>query len=306
MFNNLFVMRLPPGAGHALVDPVANERLGDHRIRPCGPNEIASLGFSAPRGEEAPDELAVVINQRALVQVSKIERVIPPQVIERAVNERIATQTAKGAQRVGAADRRRIREEVIAELLPRAFQKETTIQAFIDPNAGWCVVNTASKGAAEDVASVLRLALGSFPATHLSPECPPSGVMTAWLRDKQLPEGLDFGTECELHYVTDKKSVWRGRNIEIDSGEVDEHIAAGMQVAQIALVLNERVSFVLDTDLCLRKWRLTDVALEEADKGEGRSTLDTAFALLAAEAERALLQIEKWFRISRPAARKAA
>ena len=63
-------------------------------------------------------------------------------------------------------EREQIKEDVIFELLPRAFSRTTvTLHAYINTKENIIVVNTSSRGKAEDVLSLLRKTLGTLPVT---------------------------------------------------------------------------------------------------------------------------------------------
>src|SRR5690606_19494715 len=117
------------------------------------------------------------------------------------VNETLAQKIAaiaeKEGRRPGGKERKRLKEEVISELLPRAFIRPSRLSAYLDGKNGWFVVDSASRKAAEDAVSQVREALGRFPATPMAPAESPRGLMTGWLIDGKLPPGLVLGEECE-------------------------------------------------------------------------------------------------------------
>src|SRR3546814_11313816 len=80
-----------------------------------------------------------------------------------------------------------LKDQVTAELMPRAFAKRRSTRAWIDPVSGWIVVDAASPSRAEELLEVLRDEVDG-----LSLELPelaqsPATAMTAWLAGGDAP-----------------------------------------------------------------------------------------------------------------------
>ncbi len=149
----------------------------------------------------------------------------------------------------------------------------------------------------------MRQALGSFPATLLEPEESPRALMTEWMIAGKLPEGFALGDECELKDPADQGAIVRCRRQDLTADEMREHLSSGKQVTQLALTFEERMRFVLDESLTVRKFKLLDIAVEQLDKGDrdsAKAELDARFALLAGEVARLLEAIETTFGVARP------
>ena len=68
------------------------------------------------------------------------------------------------------------------------------------------------------------------------------------------------------------------------SEEVETHLNAGKQVARLSLSWQERLSFVIAEDLCLRRLKFSDELLKENDEisdTELAARLDADFALMS-------------------------
>lgn len=278
------------------------EALPEHRLRPVGPMEISTRGFISPLGRSA-DSLVHSVGKVSLVAVGTEEKLLPSAV----VNEEVAKRTQKLAEeenrRLGGQERKRIRDDVMNELLPRAFVRPGRVSAYADMAHGWMVIDTSSRKTAENVVSQLREALGSFPATPLAPEATPRLLMTVWLASGELPPGFELGDECELRDpATASGAIVRARRQDMDTDEVREHLRTGKQVFSLGLVYDERISFVLTEDLLLRKVRFTDVVLDERpDSPESMvAELDANLTLMSLEYRRLLARLEEIFKIPRP------
>ena len=299
-FRNLSLFRFPASVSQTLDTLGAG--LQSQRLRECGPLELATQGFVSPFGRDS-EELMHQFGAYMLVSIGSEERLLPSIVVNEELSDRLAKMSEKQARRIGAKERKRLKEEVISELLPRAFIRPSRLPAYLDAANGWFVVDTASRKAAEDAVSQVREALRRFPATPVAPEESPRSLMTEWLTGGKLPTGLVLGDECELRDPAEAGAVVRCRRQDLESDEVREHLKSGKQVFQLGLEVDERVSFVLGEDLTVRKLRFMDVVLEELGEEtaeSARAELDASFALMTLELNSLLHRLEEWFGCPRP------
>ena len=98
-----------------------------------------------------------------LLCARKQERLLPSAAVAEAVDERIAEIETGEARDVGRTERRALREQVVTEMLPRAFTRSRRTLLYIDTESGWLVVDAGSEQA-EEVISMLRETLGTLPA----------------------------------------------------------------------------------------------------------------------------------------------
>ena len=301
-FRNLTLYRFPKSAAEALGDDGLGKRLKKHALKPCGPLETQSLGWVSPFGR-GESELSHRIGHFVLLTLGTEDKLLPPAVVNEVLAGRLDVLAQERGKPVGGRERKRLKDEVIFELLPRAFTRPGRLSAYFDLKRGWAVFDTASAKAAEQFLTVLRETLGSFVAVPLDPGESPRGLMTGWLTGAKLPEGLELGNECELKDPADSGAVVRARKLDLDTAEIREHLKSGKQATQLALVAEERSNFVLGEDLALRKFRFLDVVTEElesTDRDSPRAELDARFALMTLTLESTLARLEDVFRLTRP------
>jgi recombination associated protein RdgC len=299
-FRNLSLFRFP----ESVVKSIKRlpKDLEAHRLRECGPLELATRGFVSPYGRES-EELMHGFGAYSLVSIGSEERLLPGVVVAEELADRIAKIADKEGRRPGAKERKRLKEEVISEFLPRAFIRPSRLSAYLDGEQGWFVVDSASRKAAEDAVSQVREALGRFPATPMAPSESPRNLMTGWLIDGKLPKGLALGEEVELRDPAEAGAIVRCRRQDLESDEVREHLKSGKQVFQLGLVFDERVGFVLGEDLVVRKLRFLDQVLDALDEDAVESVkaeIDARFALMSLELRRLLDNMDEWFGLPRP------
>ena len=303
-FRNLTLFRFPESLPRSLKRLAS--ALDERRLRTVGPMELSTRGFASPFGRDS-DELTHQIGAFILTSIGGEDRLLPSVVVNEELAARLAKIAAKAGHRVGAKERKQLKEQVISELLPRAFIRPSRLSAYLDTEQGWLVVDTASRKAAEEAVDQFRTALGRFPAVPAAPEESPRTVMTDWLIHGKLPEGLALADECELRDPAEAGAIVRCRRQDLESDEVREHLKSGKQVFQLGLVFDERIGFVLGEDLVVRKLRFLDQVLDAIDEDameSAKAEIDARFALMSLELRRLLISMDEWFGLPRPGDRE--
>ncbi|MFP5374652.1 MAG: recombination-associated protein RdgC [Gammaproteobacteria bacterium] len=297
-FRNLTLFRFP--ASLDLSDLEA--RLAAHALKPVGPLEMASRGFVAPMGHDAA-AMTHAIGEATWIVLGGEDKILPGAVVNDLLGKKLAEIEQREGRRPGGRARRQLKEDLLQELLPRAFVRPVRTDAILDAGLGVLAVDTSSRKAAEAVASQLREALGSFPALPLNAEVAPRSVLTGWIAGEPLPEGLSLGDECELRDPADTGAVVKLQRMELQGEEVAKHLESGKQVARLALLLDDHAGFVLGEDLVVRKFKLLDGAvdrLESTERDDLRAELDARFALMSGELRRLWALLEPALRLSKP------
>lgn len=265
-------------------------RLDSQRFRPCGPQEPAAQGWTAPVGGDDAS-LVLAADGFLLLCLHRQERLLPASVVNDVLAERLETIEAAEGRPPGRKERTRLKEEIVHELLPRAFTRNRRLYACIDPRKGRLLVDTPSATKAEDLVSALRKALGSLPARPLAVAQPPADLMTRWLRGEDLPQDLEILDQCELRDPGDDGGIVRCRRQDLFSDEVRAHLDAGKQAVQLALNWEERLGFVLTDQPAFKRLRFDDLILEEAAGNAGEDEagrMDADLALMGLELRRFL------------------
>jgi len=270
-------------------------------LKPVGPLELASRGFVPVFGMHAPG-MCHRRGDSVLVSLGGEDRLLPAAVVDKALQERLERIRQREGRMPGGRARQRLKEEVIAELLPRSHVKPSRLGALLDTRRGVIAVDTTSRRAAEGLVSEIRRAVGSFPALPLNAEISPRAVLTGLVAGDALPDGLELGEDCTLENPADGGSKVKCYRVGLRSEEVAEHLRAGRQATSLALVLDNHVSFDLDEQLVVRKLRFLDGAIDALEIGERDdmlAELDARFALMAGEFGRLFDLLEAAFKITR-------
>ena len=296
-FRNLTLFRFPTTTKLDDLDT----GLGECQLKPVGPLELSSRGFISPFGRDA-DAMSHNQGDATWLAIGGEDKILPGSVVNDMLGKKLAEIEQKEGRKPGGRTRKRIKDELITDLLPRAFVKPSRTDALIDLGHGVVAVDTSSRKTGENVVSEIRRALGSFPALPLNAEVAPRSILTGWVAGEPLPEGLSLGDECELRDPIDQGAVVKVQRMELQSDEITKHLESGKQVTRLALNLDDHVSFVLGEDLVVRKFKLLDGAVDELESTERddlRAELDARFVLMAGEFKRLFTVLEGALKLSK-------
>jgi recombination associated protein RdgC len=296
-FRNLTLFRFTPSLDLSQLEAA----LQDFRLKPVGPLEMSTRGFVSPFGRDE-EVLTHRIGSGIWITIGGEDKILPSAVVNDITSRKAAEIEEREGRRLGGRARKKLKEEVLHDLLPRAFVCPMHTNAHIDVELGFIAVDSSSRKTAELVLTELRQALGSFPALPLNAELDARGVLTGWLAGEPLPDGMALGDECELKDPVDRGAVVRCTRQELECDEIGKHLEAGKQCSKLAVTLDDHLGFVFGDDLVVRKLKFLDGAVESLENTERdslRAELDARYALMVAELKRLFVVLEGAFKLSK-------
>lgn len=281
-FKNLSIFRLTEE--FTLTADELEEKLEAMVFRPCGSHDEFSLGWVSPIGKAAP--LVHSANGFMMICTKKEERVLPASVLNEMMLEKIAETEEQQGRKLSKKERTAIKDELIFELLPRAFTFSRKLYAYIDVKGGFLVVDSASANKAEDLLSLLRKCLGSLPAIPLNTVDKPIAIMTEWLVTQQTPNDVTIEDECELRSPEEDGGVIRCKRHDLTLPEIKNHLDIGKQVIKLALNWDDRLSFILDENLSVKRLKFLDLVqdqVSEINADDEAARFDVDFSIMSLE-----------------------
>ncbi len=265
------------------------EKLQADAFKPCGPQETSRQGWVSPMGKHS-DLLVHSAGGYHLIALRKEEKLLPASVIKELVDEKAEMIEAEQHRKVRRKEKDELKEEVMLEMLPRAFSKNRRCYAYLAPADGVLVVDAGSAKQAEDLASTLRKSVGSLPVRPPAVEQAPAFTFTGWLNESiDLPASIELGTECELKDTSEDGGVVRCKGLDLQGDEIRSHLDAGMQVTKLSVTWDDNLSFVLDEELGIRRLKFGDTLqekLDDVDADDAAARFDAAFSLMTLELAR--------------------
>lgn len=283
-FKNLSLLRFTET--FTLNTEQLQERLETGRFQPCGSLQPMSYGWTPPLGRDEDGPLIHASGGFLMICALREEKILPSSVVNEVLAEKIAEIEDSKGTTVRKKERDALRDDIIHELLPRAFSFTRKLYAYIDPKGGWLVVDSSSAKKTEELASWLRRCLESLPVALPAVHERPSAVMTRWLAEGAPPADISIENECELRANDEEGSVIRCKNHDLSAPEIQNHLEAGKEVVKLAVNWNDRLSFVLDDALGIKRLRFLDAIQEQAADVEAADVaerFDADFAIMSLE-----------------------
>ena len=287
MFKNALIYRIDQWEPPTQSD--IERRLDGARFIECRPTQPESAGWVEPRGEKH-GALLESVGGELVLKLCTETKPVPSGVVKERLDARLEKIEAETGRRPKGKATREIKEEIVHELLPRAFPKRSTTLVWIDLKARRVLIGAASSKKADAVATQLvELFGGGLRLAPLQTALSPATAMSAWLSEKQAPYRFSVDRECELKQPDSEKATVRYARHTLDIDELGEHIKQGKLPAQLAMTWNSRVSFVLTDTLALKKIKLLDVVMEDSAPSDATdSGFDADVAITTGELQHLL------------------
>ncbi|WNV03685.1 recombination-associated protein RdgC [Candidatus Methylospira mobilis] len=282
-FKNLSLLRF--NTPFTLTCAQLEEHLQSARFRQCSSLEPMSYGWKAPVGDDdAP--LVHAANGFFMISAVKEEKILPASVVNDLLAERAQELELQRGTPVRRKERDALRDDIIHELLPRAFSHRIKTWAYLDPVGGWLIVDSSSSKKTEELASLLRRSIGTLAVSPPATQQRIADVLTRWLSESEAPSDIAIENECELRSPDEEGGIVRCSKQDLSAPEIQNHLQAGKEVVKLALSWSERLSFVLDEELGIRRLRFLDCIQEEAEAADAQDEIerfDVDFSIMTLE-----------------------
>jgi recombination associated protein RdgC len=259
--------------------------LGEHAFRPCGSQDVATMGFASPFSQAGKSgTMFHVVQQRYWITVKKQEKILPAAVINAELEEMVTKIEMETGSPVGKKAKADLKQEIQTKLLPQAFTKNSYTHGFISLPDNVVIIDASSDGKAEAFLALVRKAIGSLPVVPLARHSLQS-ELTHWVMDA-TPDGIELLEEAEFKSTDDAGSVIRCKNQPLDSDEISIHLDAGKLVQKVAFEYQDTLTAIIAEDGSIKRIKFTDRIKEETEdvpKDQVEARLDAEFALMSAE-----------------------
>lgn len=282
LFKNLHIFRF--------LEPVTispkelEEQLSKAAFQPCGKMDMESMGWVPPLGHRS-ESFVYSTSQCVIFTARKEEKILPASVVREFVNDKVEEIETQQMRKVRKREKDEICDEVLFDLIPRAFSRSTYLSAYIDITEGWLLVDTPSQKKAEELTSFLLKTLGSLPVVPIQVQQSPAKVMTQWLvKENECPFDFELADACVL--ADEDGAVVNCKRQDLLAKEIHGHLEAGKLVTRLAIEWDKRLSLVLDNELVIRRLQILDlvqIQLNETGAETASQKFEADFAIMTKE-----------------------
>ena len=262
MFKSILIYRITQWQPPPLTE--IEGRLDGSRFVECGASQMESAGWVEPRGEKY-GALVETVGGQTLLKLCVERKAVPSSAVKAELETRLDRIEQETGRRPKGKRAKELKEDIVHELLPRAFPKRATTHVWLAPKPQLVIVGAASLKKADGIVSQLvELLGGGIVLAPLQTQVSPATAMSEWLSSQEAPAGFSIDRECELKQPDNEKATVKYLRHTLEMDEVGEHIKQGKLPTQLAMTWSGRVSFVLTETLAVKKIKLLDVVLEGA------------------------------------------
>lgn len=230
--------------------------------KPCQDQQLSTFGWTKALGKYG-ETLSHFSQDCILICAKRIEKVLPAQVINEMVSEKVDIIEAEESRRVRKKEKDEIKENIIHTVLPSAFTKSSLQFAFINMTKGLIVVNSPSFNKAEELLALLRKSLGSLPVVPVFQNIDVSINLKSWVQGFGVPAHFQIGHNAEIAEPLDTDSTAKFKGYDLKSDDFKTHLENGMFVTSLELIYKENVTFTVKDDGSIKSVKFSDVLKEE-------------------------------------------
>lgn len=276
-FKNAMIYRLTKSLN---LDDLQS-KLNYTAFTPCQPSDSTHFGWTAPLKDSGL--LHHTAGGNVLLVAKKETKMLPAGVVNKELIARVEKHEKAEGRKLKKIEKQSLKDEVVSELLPRAFSRYQQTAIWIDTKNDLIYVDAASSKRAEDALALLRKTLGRLPVVPLQFANDVGVAMSLWIANERAPEWLNVLEDAELRNKEDY-GVIKCKNQDLTDVDILS-IALSSFVTKLAVEWEERLSFVLNEDCSLKRLKFSDYITEQNDdilKEDVAQRFDADFILMTA------------------------
>jgi DNA recombination-dependent growth factor C len=233
-------------------------------FRKMTPAQITSIGWVSPYGAELEDESLVrTVEEKHAITFKMSEKKLPNGILDEQVLIRFQElKKSNGPQKLDKKTKKELRETIKTEMLPNQKPESKCVNAYIDPESSYLVIEGTN---AKDAEALITMLNRAFEAGDHEIKISPirttdsvTGIITNWVKDHSIiPQEVELGSKCSL-------SGQEGQVVKYDKHELSEDklikyiTEDNMDVAELQIEYKEMLSFQLSSDLSIRGIKTLD------------------------------------------------
>lgn len=261
------------------------EQMKEFAFTPCGDTDKQKFGWTPALGKNT-ENFVHRGEHYALIVAKKEVKDIPSSVINESLKEKVeAIEKAEGRP-MKKREKDALKDDLMIELLPRAFSKYSHFSVFINTKTNLVVVDASSFKTAEDVLALLRKTIGSLPVVPAVPVKAIESTMTEWVKNGTVPSGFTLQHDIKLKSVLEEGGSAAFKKQEIGSDEIKTCIEADKVVTDLKMDWQSRLDFTLSDKGTIKNLKFSDQIQDQNDdipREDVLARMDADFFLASGE-----------------------
>ena len=274
-FKNSFSYRITERSKIYTSDEIG-EKIVDGAIAGFAGGQLEKVGF----GKVIGDDYFFAINDKCFLFSLQIDKKdIPKKIVDGLVNEANKAYRLDNGKPMSKNELIICREDIIDQLLPKAFIKTSNIMGYIDYENMLFVVDASSPNKFDLFSSKLREVLSNLSFQIINPDVNVSGLMGSWLMvydvvpynsNVSVDDSFTIGEFCIMKQVVESKVATISlNNKHLDDDDIRNHITNGAVVESLMVNWESKINFVLNANFRLTKIEGTELVSDLVDDSLG-------------------------------------
>ena len=281
-FKNAIIYQLN---NDALLDKNAIEKaITSALFTPCSGLDTEKMGWVSPYNDPNIGDVIIDMQGHLLLRIKKETKLLPAPVTKQALLEKINKQEQALSRKLAKKEKAMLKDEVMIDLIPKAFSKYTHYWVWIDTLNKRIVFDTSSFKQAEAILAILRKEMGALALTPLSTEKPLEQILTIWAGGELGVPHFKLGDQAELKDPLEGNGIISCKNQDITSSEMMVHFDSGKWITKVKIIDERGVNFIVNSDFSIKQIKFdSSVLAENVDFGadEFDKKLEADFFIMA-------------------------
>jgi len=262
-FKNLKIFRLSSHfGGEKLTLQRLSEAIEKQAFQPVNRSDMQNMGWVSPCNSGA---LVHALDGQYLLSLRVEKKLLPAAVVRQFTIAKAQEIEEQKGYKPGRKQLKEIKEQITDSLLPRAFSLYRDTRVWFDTKNHWLCIDTASPAKSDEVIGMLVKALEPLPVQSLFTEQSSPSAMTEWLIQDEAPANFSIDQDAELRSSAENRATIRYVRQTPEKEDAIKHIQSGKQCTRLALTWSDKVSFILDDLMNIKRIAPLDILNEGND-----------------------------------------
>jgi recombination associated protein RdgC len=119
----------------------------------------------------------------------------------------------------------------------------------------------------------------------------PSNAMKNWLISGEVNSTFTIDQDCELSGIGKGSASIRYTHYSLDEAEIKKHIKAGMEVSKLALTWDNKISFILQNNLQIKRIVPLDFLKDQTLEDDNEDLFDAELFIMISEFQKLFVHL---------------